>query len=83
MSWRDKVDSNELCLFCSEWKSTKDIKEHFELSTVEAYHCMKFVRGLPHDFETIDRFGTTSRSYAVKTKARVLMEIRMNSNSNK
>lgn len=76
MGWSEKITNiNDLILFCKEWKTREEIREQFELSSIEAWHCIKYCRSLYSDFETKTNIGATKRSYAIRTRQHVLDEI--------
>ena len=76
MSWKEKIENiNDLFIFCEDWKTRQEIAEKFGLTNIESWHCLKFCRQLPSDFETMDNLGQTKRSYAIRTRRHVLYEI--------
>lgn len=76
MSWKEKIqNTNDLIIFCKDWKTKDDIAVYFNLTPIEAWHCIKFARSLTSDFETKTQVGITKRAYAVRSRAHVLQEI--------
>jgi len=75
MSWAYKVSVKELMKFCAEWRSIKQLREKFDLSNTESWHCSKFMKTRPSDFSFKDEKAASGRRFLYKTKFHSLDEI--------
>ena len=68
MSWDDKANIKDILLFCDNWKTREEIKERFDLSNIESWHCVRFLANLNHEVTVEKRVGSTRRAYRFQTR---------------
>ena len=72
MTWRD-IDRDELIIYLSDWRTRDDIKNHFNLSNVSSWHCVKFLAKF-NDVQCRRGMGITARSILYKARSFAINE---------
>ena len=75
MVW-NKVSVNVILLFCEEWRSREEIKEKFDMSATESWHCVRWLSKLRHEVIIEKRVGLTGRKYMYKSRIRTIEAIK-------
>ena len=65
--WND-FSINEYIIFLKDWKTRAEIREHFELSNVSSWHCVKFLSKL-ESIMVVSGKGYTKRGILYKARA--------------
>jgi len=65
--WND-FSINEYILYLHEWRTRAEIREHFELSNVSSWHCVKFLSKL-ESIMSVSGKGYTKRGILYKARA--------------
>lgn len=76
MSWGEKIpETNDLLLFLDTWKSRNQIKEKYNLTDIESWNCMKYLKGLSFYVEYKRNEGITNKAHLVRTRRFAILEI--------
>ena len=76
MGWKD-VNTDEFILYLKHWRSRKEIKEKFNFSVIESWHCVKFFSKL-RSIQMVKGLGIRKRRYMYKARAFAVKEATKN-----
>lgn len=72
MSWSEKAPIKKLEEFCKKGKTRKEIKENFNMSDIESWHCVRHMQKLKHSFR-VDKYAGP-RPYIFTTRGCVFVK---------
>jgi len=73
MTW-SSINIDTILKYTNEWRTRNDIKEKFDLSAVQSWHCSKFISKLP-EIMVRKGVGGTGKAYEYKTREYYLKEL--------
>jgi len=66
MGWKDKVNFEQLVLFCDIYRTTFEIQKEFTMTPIEAWHCVRWASKFKDDFLVEQQSGATRRAIWLK-----------------
>lgn len=75
-SWIDKASVNDVLKFCESWKTREQIMARFEMTSIQSWHCVRYLSKLHSSVETLTGKGWTGRAHEFRTREHEIKKIK-------
>jgi len=76
MSWKTKVQYEDMILYCEIYRNRGEIRKHFELTNTESIHCCNWFSKFDDDFIVTKDVGNTGKATWLKSTKEALQDVK-------